>query len=408
MRKLLVLFAAVMLAATFAAPAMATEARVKSLGAHVAPYIEDDYNAMTWYATLPSYANLVLINMYDGTPVTGAYGFTWGMGDEGKYGTLGLLFVDDAGPANPYGTWLSPSWTVTWVGKDIYTGTYQTSRKLYSTYQLMYGYAFEKFSLGAYLCSTGAATVKEVTNQPDAENLLGYLKFGLGARFDVGENYLDAAFDFIKASEKNSTVTPNVETDKGNGMTFRGRYFWGIKENWTLVPYVVFDMRDFANTDAANYGCKTNYFQFGTAANITVNEDNLIVLGLEGSLWTAEPSKDDPILNQPKYAVVTLPRIMLALETELTDWLTFRTGVAKAITASAERQIVANIESITATVDDRFSNYIEWNLGLGFNYGDFDIDCTLAKETPFAMGHWLTGYDNQVRPVGMISALYHF
>ncbi len=87
MKKLYILTLVVAVAVMFASPAMATKSRLTAMGG-VDNYIEDDYNIFNWPATLPSYANIMVIELINDDYRhygVGPY-FTNGYSDAGWYG----------------------------------------------------------------------------------------------------------------------------------------------------------------------------------------------------------------------------------------------------------------------------------------------------------------------------------
>jgi hypothetical protein len=150
-------FFAVMLSVLFlvatAVPLLATDARQIAL-AGTGNYIEDDYNIFTWYATLPSYSNTVWIGLnygydyYDGAVTAGAasqgmsnnnwayMGASYGLGKEGKYGTLAMFYYDYAPGLNLSGS--------SWPGANVF------SQSVGNKWTVLYAYPMEKMSLGFY------------------------------------------------------------------------------------------------------------------------------------------------------------------------------------------------------------------------------------------------------------------
>ena len=86
-----------LLVVALAAPAFATTARVNSL-AGTGDYMNDDSNMFRWYGVLPSYANLVMMEVgsWDGNVDHRGIGVTHACGDEGKWGTWGFWLLEDA------------------------------------------------------------------------------------------------------------------------------------------------------------------------------------------------------------------------------------------------------------------------------------------------------------------------
>jgi len=433
MRKVILLsLAAIML---LSGTVMATESRIMALGGYTAPYICDDANIYKWYATLPSYSNLLVVttwnyDYYYDEP-DAVFAMTYALGEEGKYGTLGMGFMRETWGVNEnYG-----------LVYDIYTSweDYSTADwTLENKYVVAYGYQMDKMSFGLFF-----SRASEKWNEEDAvegedtytaEETTAYTTLGLGFRMDVGENMtLDIAGDYTKVTdmwddsideEDGEGYDDDYELDPGKMMSVRGRLFYEWSDEITFVPYVSYKSRDFGYAPVEDwyndqgYGYKDMELTFGIGANMTVNEDNMILFAVEPySILKAEPSgytDDYEYTWEVKYRV--MPRFILALESDLTDWLTFRTGCSKDLGKASYKETYDGDGSYTyeeSWTDEFYWDAFSWNLGLGFHFGDFDIDCVVNKTVPFKMGYWLTGmqddyYSYESTPISMISAKYHF
>ncbi|HSG29239.1 MAG TPA: hypothetical protein VLA34_12220, partial [Candidatus Krumholzibacterium sp.] len=194
-------------------------------------------------------------------------------------------------------------------------------------------------------------------------------------------------------------------------------YAWS--EDINLIGYINWETMDFAMSPVdefyvnEGFGYKEMDFTFGIGANITVNDDNMVLFAIEPfSTTKIEPSGYTEGFEETwevKYRA--MPRFILALESDITDWLTFRTGCSKDLgKASWKWEDADETEEEEWTDVDWYA--FQWNLGLGFHFGDFDIDCVLNKNIPLSMGYWLTGYQPQpsdeMTPIGMVSAVYSF
>lgn len=472
MKKLFAVVLSALFVVAVAVPAFATDARQTALG-FVGNYIEDDYNIFTWYGTLPSYSNTVWIGLnyddyyyyYDlGAPAAGYdhyMGASYGLGTDGKYGTLAMFFTGYTPALNHEG------WD--------YNGA-PFSQSVYNKWNVLYGYAMEKLSFGLYFSRSDQSNEYEehsTTVNPDTTELwyynsaLAYTTIGAGVRFDVGEKmYADLAFDYSWASQ---TYQPGsgdynygygeITADANKMMDFRGRAFYEWNDMVTLVPYVEFGTFDFSLkgdsmkvfsrpfvTDTldwkdTNYGAKGTMLLFGLGANLKVNENNLLVFAVEPygyyKLEQSDPAtgfvRQDqysyPYTDDPYSWGVThentstvLPVFHLALESDVRDWLTFRIGAEKGFykdeykTSYKSQYAVEpvgqegnNTETYTET-DTNVGSWFDYWMGLGFHVGDFDIDAVVNNNLPFRVGYWLTGYTNNYDgpPVYMLSAAYHF
>ncbi len=408
--------------------ALATDARIMALGGDVAPYICDDANIRTWYATLPSYSNLMLITMYNDWEydewdyITAAYGLTYALGEDGAWGTLAIGLVEHT-PGVNQDEWMAVDiWGDDWDDSDIFDWP------LYNRYMMMYGYQMEGMSFGLYFSRASEADKYESDygTAYESEWKESYTTIGLGFRMEIGEDMVaDVAFDYTKASYlyTYTDIEDDRTADPGKMMAFRGRLFYDWREDLTFVPYIDFSTKDLAYSPVEDfynnegYGFKTMAFKFGIGANMNVNEDNMILFAVEPfAYWKGEPSGyTEDYEDTWEVTYKTMPKFILALESDLTDWLTFRTGCSKSLSKWGYSWSDADdSEEYWQTYEDDGYNWNQfaWNLGLGFHFGDFDIDCVLNKDVPFSMGYWLTGfqnnYDNEMTPIGMISAVYHF
>ncbi len=392
--------AAIMIAAV-AVPAMATESRLGALG-DVDNYIEDDANIFKWPATLPSYANLVIVDIDDNT--TGKYGFIYGLGEYGDYGTIGLFFMESThGPNNID----DPGyWSGTWVASGM----------LDNKYDMVYAYEMDKMSLGLRFSRASWDSLYD-DGSDETVDTRAYTTIGASVRMDVNDDmYADIGFDYTMASYTDETAgADDITDDPGTMMRFNGRIFYDYSETITLIPYIGFGMAEFNHTQDGDYlggpgsngnGMKAMMFDLGIAANFEVNEDNMLVFGIEPMKYMKlEPSEyDDTFDGSYEHTMMTMPRFLLALETDVKDWLTIRTGCTKTLSKTKETNDNGSVETIEETDEAPF----DWHLGLAFHVCDFDIDCVLAKETPFVLGNWLTGYESDDYVVTRMSAVYHF
>jgi hypothetical protein len=295
-----------------------------------------------------------------------------------------------------------------WMDWDL------ASNSLANAYNLMYAYEMDKVAFGIKL--NRAADI-QLNENPDYEYSRAYTAIGASLHMDVNDKiYGDLGFDYTMISyTRENTAYGDMTDDAGMKMDFNERLFYDFNETITFVQYLGFGMAEYnlKAEDKTSYlgtigmsGLKTINFKFGLAADFEVNEDNLIVLGIEPfSFITVEPSAyAEDYDDKRASAKVTLPRFLLAYETDVKDWLTIRTGCTKAINGKATVQETGSGDVTTAYSEAPF----DWHLGLAFHVSDFDIDCVLTNEAPFMMGHWLTGYESSNPVISRMTAVYHF
>src|SRR5262249_37426996 len=109
----------------------------------------------------------------------------------------------------------------------------------------------------------------------------------------------------------------------------------------------------------------------------------------------------------------------LALETQVTSWLTTRIGAAKYL-VTTETKVIGGDKTKTTQGAPAFPpggpgpNSFDWFLGCGFNVAEWTLDLQLASETPCSLGDWLTGRSawgqdtGSTGPVTHIAAVWNY
>ena len=382
-----------------AAPAFATTTRVLSL-ANAAPYINDDSNIFRWYGTQTSYNNMVmaelgqasLVGFGDVSADYQALGFTMSAGKDGAWGTFGAFVlynsIDDMSyfVNNPLGT----------IGSE---GTNATP-----TTKFAFSWGNEIEDVIAYgIMFTRSDAMIETT--AGGKNNINFLTLGAGVRGDIGENtYYDAAITFGNAG--GDTLGG---FDKGSSWDFAFRAFYEFQDDLTLVPYFDWNFFDFAYTNiAATSGLKkSSDITLGLSFNWDVNTNNMLIFATEVEWITFKPSKVASG-DQSEIKLTHLPKFYVALETDVTSWLTTRIGASKTMEKFEDTD--ATGDKFTATAPSSPGGDFDWSLGLGFHVGEWDLDALLSHEAPFRVGYWITGFGvNDPDPfVGRVSGTYRF
>jgi len=424
MKKLFLVVLAIAMTASFTMPAEATQSRVAAMGGY-GRYLEDDFNIFDWPATLPSYGNMVWIELMDEEMIYGgescprdiecwnvvpAIGASYMLGEDGAYGTLAMFFYQYSQPLNPFS-----GWGVGWPTDGAFM--WSNAHK----FHVIYGYAMEGLSFGLQL--PRADDSYKIEDGMNYESHDAYTTISAGVRFDIGDN----AYADINVNLGMGSTTYDSEFSSYGEITEDGNMIYGIKarmfyewnETITWVPYFGWTSYDFSfKADSADYndnywGDKGMMMEFGIGANIAVNEDNLLLFAIEPfSYGKREPSAiPDGVEGDWSSSYTVMPRFILGLESDIKDWLTFRMGGVHELIKSEDK---GNVEDAEATVTETWSDF-SYYMGLGFHVGDWDIDCLLNNGLPFHLGYWLTGYQgssaeegNSENAVGMVSAKYHF
>ncbi len=455
-----------MLVIVIAAPAFATTARVRTM-AGTGDYLSDDSNVFRWYSTLPSYANLVQaeigswaggewlsqagyfdryegpwkaeddglggangLGQYDSGALwnSRALGFNYACGEDGKWGTYRITLhenaVDDPGfyLVNPFIYMTSP-------GKAFQNGgTQQFDETPVNKWDVAGGWEIgESWVLG--LAYTRSSVKSESTDEDGTNKAsVSWATYGIGATWSNNDNMIvDAAFTYASAggeTDLGKTTAParnKYEYDKGTGLDFSARMFYDWKDYVTVIPLFQYAQSEYAlkaspsNPPAFNsdHGDKMMGFKVGAGLDVEVNGSNTLIFAAEYNYGKWEASvPDSGSVDESTWS--TFPTFRLALETEITSWLTTRIGAVHHNTSYTDKDGTSEVKITDDPTDilDQTSKPFEWFLGAGFNVAEWTIDLELAPETPFSMGYWLTGYtafnDSYYGPVGRISATYGF
>jgi hypothetical protein len=409
--------------------AFATTARVRSL-ANTGDYISDDSAVNRWYSTLPSFGNQVNAEMgvWNGGSLTDTRGLSWtnACGEDGKWGTYRISLnenaIDHPGfwMGNPFYSVHAPGFNSVDLGDPTggaFVDTPMNKWDIAGGWELS-----EAIALGVSI--THSKWNAEDTSI-DAEASNSFLTFGAGITWTNNDNMVfDGSFTFGKAGGDATVGTQKVEWDSGTAFDFAARLFYDWKENVTLVPVAEFASSEYSlaytpeppGPIATPNGNKITDFMIGLGLNMDVNQDNMLVFALEymNRSWEyANPDTAAASLSKTTWSY--MPTVRLALETQITSWLTTRIGAAKYL-GSVEDEDVGGDKyketpgTPTAVGGSNLPGF-DWFLGCGFNIAEWTIDLELASETPFNVGYWLTGYSNYSTgggPVTHIAAVWNY
>jgi hypothetical protein len=414
--------------------ASATTARVRSL-ANVGDYISDDSAVNRWYSTLPSFGNQVNAEMgvWDGASLTDTRGLGWihACGDNGKWGTYRISLNENA--VDHPGFWMgNPFYSVHVPGNGgpyndpLASGGWEDTPM--NRWDIAGGWELgENIALG--LSITESKWSAEDTGA-DAEASNTFKTIGAGFSWTNNDKMVfDASVTFGMAGGDATVGTgataTSFEWDSSTAFDIAARLFYDWKDNVTVVPVAEYASSDFslkqtspaATTIPTPNGSKITDFMLGVGLNMDVNQDNMVVLALEFMHRTWEDSNPDSAgtaLDTQTWNY--LPTVRLALETQITSWLTTRVGAAKYIgsvevkTNNGDKTKLSPGTPTVFTGGDSLPGF-DWFLGCGFNVAEWTIDLELASETPFNLGYWLTGYSNYstaAGPVTHIAAVWNY
>jgi hypothetical protein len=406
--------------------AFATTARVRSL-ANTGDYISDDSAVNRWYSTLPSFGNQVNAEMgqWDGFSLNDTRGLGWthACGEDGKWGTYRISLNENAldhpgfWMGNPFYSAHAPGFMSGNLGDPTGFGLWDDTPM--NRWDVAGGWELgETIALGVSITQS-KWEAEDTSANAQASN--SWLTFGAGITWTNNDNMVfDGSFTFGNAGGDYSDGTNTVEWDSGTAFDIAARLFYDWKDNVTLVPVAEFASSEYSLSSSPTAiptpnGNKITDFMIGLGLNMDVNQNNMLVLALEymNRQWEyANP--DTAAASTDKVTWQYLPTVRLALETEITSWLTTRVGAVKYIFSEEIEDVDGDSAKWTPGTPTSLAPPLtgfEWFLGCGFNVAEWTIDLELASETPFNMGYWLTGYSNFTTgagPVSHIAAVWNY
>jgi hypothetical protein len=432
--------------------AMGSTARLEGLG--VIPDFVDDYaNIFAYPVSITRYPGVVFgelgaistvqawdeVNMkvVDVNVLWGrGFGATMGLGQDNAYGVFGITLRENSGFAPIPDT------------RSIYDFPWGT---MGSQFDLIWGMNFGKASFGIRLDNSSSEfeEPKVEKDSPwsyyylfptDLEEVITNEVNSMGAALSVGLEVREA--DKIEATFEYRTLNFSADyiagdwklEDQGNpSYGFTGRGFFSVAENMTVVPLfsynkydysaeiksVVPDLEDSADQTLAN-------LRAGLGLKVDVGSMFMVGLGfsqtkakIEYSYAEAAPVAS--LVESFELTSTSLPFFFGCLETQVKDWLAVRFGARKNLVN--EKLVVEEVgptkfeyETKNGLIPDDiredfgrvpvFQEPFVFSLGVGFKFGDLDIDATLNDAFPFTGMYWLSG--DAMRPFGRISATYHY
>lgn len=409
-----------------ASVASATTARVRSL-ANTGDYISDDSAVNRWYSTLPSFGNQVNAEMgtWDGATLADTRGLGWihACGDNGKWGTYRISLNENA--LDHPGFWLGNPFYQNHMpgsaGGVLGGGAPTFSDTPVNKWDLAGGWELgENIALG--LSVTQSKWNAEDT-AVDAKASSSFTTVGAGFSWTNNDKMVfDASATFGSAGGEQTIGTDKTEWDSSTAFDIAARLFYDWKDNVTVVPVAEYTHSDYSlkhtvgGADAAfavPNGDKSTDFLLGVGLNMDVNQDNMIVFALEYMHQQFEASNPDTAAAAiDQITAKYMPTVRLALETQVTSWLTTRIGAAKYL-VTTETKLVGGDKTKTTQGAPAFPpggpgpNSFDWFLGCGFNVAEWTIDLELASETPFSLGYWLTGYSAWGQDTGSTGPITH-
>jgi hypothetical protein len=352
----------------------ATETRVTSMGG-VGFYMKDNSNIFFYPGAINQYTGQVIgeLRVKNNTR-TYTLGVNYPINDKSVFG----MYLN-----RPIGVTV-PSGIVDEVTLD-------------QTTDFFYGRKLSSYDMGIRF-SWALDSYKEDTSYKEGAHYFG-LGFGLSnEKIDIGANF---EMPGVKA-----TYTDVGENKwSGTGFGLNGRMFYGDKTK--IVPVVNFrfgsakaDMDTMSENPDVDYSMMD--LGLGVGLNHQLNEDNLVVLGLEVLGLSTEKQEIDSG-NTYTTTTTTMPALYMGLESKINNWLTGRVGAAQVFQTVKDKTEPPSGPSIENS--DHTSNYNVY-FGLGIHFGDFLLDAAVNEGLFFDGPNFISGQNNAM--ANKLSITYKF
>jgi hypothetical protein len=361
-----------------------------------------------------------------------ALGFNYACGEDGKWGTYRISLLENA-PDDPGFYLINPFIHMMALSDGAFNNPAPFNTTPVNKWDLAGGWEIGENSVLGFAFTRSSFKIEDQQSDPQVESSVSWTSLGFGYTFTNNEDLIfDAAFTYATAGgELTLTATPapdpsQWEWDKNSAFDIAARAFWDWKDYVTLVPVFDYAQSEYlvksnvTGGDALDAGNKHKNLKIGIGMDLEVNGSNTLVFAAEYNWAKFEPSAPDT--NNPAFTVSIFPTFRLALESEITSWLTTRVGALHRNATFTDTDSNLDfkftndsygMDSMTQLVFLELDNAFEWFLGAGFNVAEWTIDMELAPETPFSMGWWLHGYSAFERaddygPIARISGTYSF
>ncbi len=414
--------------------AMGSTARLQGLGV-MPDFVEDYANIFAYPVSVTRYPAVVVGELGYDFGFGKGFGATMGLGEDNSYGVLGIMLREH----NSF----DPIWGMYGFGD--------------SQFDILWGMNFGNASFGARF--DNASSEFEWEDDTDhwkfsplwlwyftgPEDLLVSDMNTMGLAFsgamDVRDgDKVEATFEYRTIDYLIDDITGDWSVeDKGEpSYGFWGRGMFAMAENMTLVPMVGYNKYDYSweiqspvpdEEDASDLVLTS--MKAGLGLRVDVGSFFMFGLGysqnkmeIDNSFGEAAPAGGLP--ETVEFTSTSMPFFFGCFETDIRDWLTVRFGAKKHLLAEE-----ATIEYVNGTkiefktkngnfpVEVRdffyfgegvylpiFDEPFAFSMGLGFKFGDLEIDATLNEDYPFTGMYWLSGESEM--PFGKISATYYY
>jgi len=226
---------------------------------------------------------------------------------------------------------------------------------------------------------------------------------GLSASFGMEMGFGELGVGFSNATYDDGDVaTPNDPASLGLWVNLRRAQSIWLFDNM-LVNFNYNANNSNAEFIVGNADGQTEMIlgtSFYSHINISDNTTGLIAMGFGYTSYTNYMNTKDAAITN-----IALPTWTFAVESSMTDWATCRMGInAGYILSNTSNWDESNSVIYTKDVTGRGGMYTNFSVGLGFNYGSFNLDVDVSESLFTNPVQHVTGYA-PISPTGATATL---
>lgn len=363
--------------------ANASETRVGSMGG-VGHYVKDDTNIFAYPGTFFGYAKMVVVELrQENEDATYTIGANMPIGEEMAWGIHLNRPVAVSMPMEQ--------------GDFSYVQVDRTT-------DLFFGGKGEAFNFGARVSVGLDSESHDVTEIVKHEESARYLALAAGVSNEMMDVGATVELPHAKATEDKAELNAGYF-----GFSLNGRAFLGESEETKLVPVGIFRMRSGSRTfDTGVTGVGKEdgavsdlVLGLGIGVNHQINEDNLLVVGVEAlglNQRTTKPKGGKESVTRD----LTMPGLYMGVETKLTSWLKGRMGGVQTFASHYTKDWNGSRFVETTT---RASSY-QVSFGLGFAVSKLEVDAMFNEGLLFEGPNFIGGGSQPLAT--RLSMIYRF
>jgi hypothetical protein len=352
----------------FQCDVLATETRVGSMGG-VGFYIRDNSNIFVFPGTFYSYSNQVVGELR--------------VKETQSFYTIGAhLPVSNTAQVGIYLN--SPlSWEI-----PFESGINEV--ELSRTTDIFFGTQLANFDLGVALKFAMDSYEDDITDVLKEKQDATYFELAAGITNEMMD--LGLMFGLPSAS---FDLDQEKRTWGGFGVGFNGRFWLGQKNFiFQFVPLIVANYAGLSTEIDPGGGLDKTEIDYGLlelaaglGINYQINEDNLIIVGLEPVGYNSESRK---VKDGDEFIETTmiLPGIYLGVESHISSWLIGRLGAAQVYKKVTEK---FTPEGGDALEDVFYEKDFKMTFGLGIMFGRFLLDARINEGLLFSGPNFISG-----------------